>query len=311
MRLLWAAATCLVLGASMLAQCAAAGTLEVGPGKPYRLPSQAIAAAGDGDRIVIGPGTYADCAVLHLNNVVIEGSDRRGGTVLAGKTCMDKAILIAIGNNITVRNLTLARAHSADFNGAGIRDQSRSLTVDGVRFLDNEDGILTSNSADATLVVRNSEFLRNGSCRTACAHGIYAGRIAMLRVEHSRFLETREGHHIKSRAARTEVIGCDIADGPRGTASYLIDIPNGGAVMLRGNTMEKGPQTGNQTAAIMIGAEGVSLATPAIVVADNRFRNDGTVRTTFVENRTGTPAQLSNNRLTGPVDPLKGPGTVR
>src|SRR5271166_737797 len=86
-------ALCLMLGACTLAEPAAPRTLEVGPGKPYRLPSQAVTAASDGDRIVIAPGTYADCAVVRQKNLVIEGSDRDGGAVLAGKTCMGKAIL--------------------------------------------------------------------------------------------------------------------------------------------------------------------------------------------------------------------------
>jgi hypothetical protein len=56
-------------------------------------------------------------------------------------------------------------------------------------------------------------------------------------VKNSHFVESREGHHIKSRAQRTEVIGNDIQDGPRGTASYLVDIPEGGSLVIEGNTL--------------------------------------------------------------------------
>ena len=38
---------------------------------------------------------------------------------------------------------------------------------------------------------------------------------------------------------RTEVINCDIEDGPAGTSSYLVEIPNGGTLILEGNKMQK------------------------------------------------------------------------
>lgn len=290
---------------------ARARTLEVGPGKPYRAPSAAAAAAADGDSILIAPGSYADCAVLRANDLTVAGSAPDGQAVLSGKICQGKAILVTTGSGITIRNLTLAGAQGPDGNGAGIRDESRLLTVERVHFTGNQDGILTGAPSDATLVVRDSAFLHNGACVHACAHGIYAGHIALLRVEHSRFFETWVAHHIKSRAARTEVTGCDIADGAQGTSSYLIDISNGGAVSVRGNTLEKGPRTSNQTAAIMIGAEGVTQPTPEITVENNNFRNDGQAQTIFVNNLTATAARLQGNRLAGPVVPLRGNGTVQ
>ena len=56
-----------------LALPAGARTLEVGPGKQFAQPSQAAAAAQDGDRVVIAPGQYFDCAVWRQNNLIIEG----------------------------------------------------------------------------------------------------------------------------------------------------------------------------------------------------------------------------------------------
>jgi hypothetical protein len=81
--------------------------------------------------------------------------------------------------------------------------------------------------------------------------------VDLLRVENSHFSNsnTRQGHSIKSRALSTEVIGCTITDGPDGTSSYLIEAPNGGALIVRGNSLEKGPKSENHKAAIAIGAE--------------------------------------------------------
>jgi hypothetical protein len=290
---------------------AIARVLEVGSGKTYKLPSEAVGVAEDGDHIRIAPGEYFDCAVIHANNVVIEGSDPAGTAVMTDKACQGKALLVTTGKGIVVRNLTLTRVRVPDGNGAGIRAEGASLTVEHVHFVNNQEGILTGAPEDATLVVTDSEFIRNGACNGACAHGIYAGHIALLRVERSRFFETHHAHHIKSRAARTEVSDCDISDGKQGNSSYLIEVPNGGSLVVRRNTLEKGPQTDNHTAAIIIGAEGVTQPTHEITVTGNTFRNDGGYPTIFVDNLTATEAQLKDNRLSGTVKPLQGDGSVQ
>lgn len=309
MRLIFSKSGFLAGGLMLLPLAVQARTLQVGPGQAYAQPSQAAAAAHDGDRVVIAPGQYFDCAVWRQDNLVIEGTSETG-TVITDKTCQGKALFVISGNDVTVRNLTLARARVPDGNGGGIRAEGPNLLVDHVRFLNNQDGILTADQPDGRLLVRGSEFTGNGACEGACAHGIYAGHLALLRVEGSVFRDTHHGHHIKSRASRTEVVGCDIADGPAGTASYLIDVPNGGALVVQGNRMEKGPQAENQSAAISIGEEGVDRPTPEILVEGNRFRNDGSYETTFVVNLTATPALLRGNRLSGPVKLLRGDGAT-
>jgi Right handed beta helix region len=309
--LAWAGLVTVVL-AGVAPACAAAATLRVGPHEPYKAPSAAAAAAKNGDHVEIDPGRYVDCAVWRANGLVIEGSGP--GVVIADKSCAGKGLFIIDGDNTTVRNLTLADARVRDLNGSGIRLEHGNLTVDGVTFIANEMGIL-GGFPGATVVVRNSDFIDNNKgghrCTNWCDHAVYIGAADLLRVEHSRFIGTRQGHSIKSRATRTEVIGCTITDGADGSSSYLIDAPNGGTLIVRDNTLEKGPRSENRTTAIAIGEEGMTQPTPRIVVADNSFRNDGDHETAFVWNRTDTPAQLSGNRVSGPVIPLVGPGSVR
>ncbi|HTT81616.1 MAG TPA: right-handed parallel beta-helix repeat-containing protein [Stellaceae bacterium] len=285
-------------------------TYNIGPGKAYTLPSQVANKVKDGDRVEIAPGTYFDCAIWRANDLIIEGTGP--GVVLTDKTCAGKGIMVIDGNNVTVRNLTLQRARVPDRNGAGIREEGRDLTVDGVKFINDEDGILANPSPQSTIIVRNSDFERNGldRCVTWCSHGIYINAAKLLRVEHSRFYETRQGHSIKSRAAHTEVIDCDIEDGPNGTSSYLIDVPNGGSLLVRGNTLEKGPKAENHITAIAIGEEGVTHPTDQILVENNTFRNDGSYPTALLWNVTATPAILKGNKLIGRITPLKGDGRV-
>lgn len=291
-----------------LAQPAVARTLEVGPGKQYAQPSQAIAAAQDGDRIVIANGSYFDCAVVGQSDLTIEGTSQ-DGTVMTDKTCQGKALLVLRGDRITVRNLTLTRARVPDGNGAGIRAEGNGLLVDHVSFINNQEGILAANQPTGTITVRDSTFLRNGACDQSCAHGVYVNQLALLRVEHSTFGETKRTHDVKSRALRTEVVGCNFYDGPTGTGSYAIDIPNGGSVVVTGNQFEKGPKAENHTAVIMIGEEGITQPTREITIENNTVRADGSYPTVFVYNGTATEAQLRGNHLSGRIQPLHGDGS--
>ncbi len=298
-----------VLLAGPFSGMARAAVLEVGPGRTFDKPSAAIARAHDGETVRVAAGTYIDCASIRQNCFTIESAG--GEVVMKDKTCAGKAILVIDGNKVTVRGLTLENAKVPDKNGAGIRAEGGELLVDNTTFLNNENGLMSANEAGISIRVVNSTFIGNGACQPNCAHGIYAGHIKFLRVEGSRFFDQHEGHHIKSRAERTEVVGCDIQDGPAGNSSYLIDIPNGGSVLIEKNKLSKGRMTSNGGTAISIGAEGDINASGPIVVRDNNFVNQQDRSTVFVRDFAATSAQLSGNVLAGAVTPLAGPGTVR
>ena len=308
-RLFASAAALAIMGAASLP--AAARTLMVGKDQEFKMPSAAVSAAKAGDTVHITPGQYFDCATIGQNNLTIEGDGPT--SIMTDKACGGKALLVIDGTDVTVRNLTLQRVRVPDGNGAGIRAEGGNLTIDGVHFINNQDGILSSELPDATMRIVNSEFIHNGSCTSSggCAHAIYVGPLKLLHVEHTRIYDTREGHGIKSKAARTEIIDSSIEDGPDGTSSYLIDIPSGGSLVVTGNTLEKGPNCTNHGTAIVIGEEGVTQPTDEIVIRDNKFTNDfTTAQTVFVRNLTATEAQLTGNKLTGKVRPLEGDGST-
>jgi hypothetical protein len=307
----WCWHTAIAFGAAMLCTLPACGReLAVGPARLLKMPNQAATVAADGDIVRIDPGTYADCAIWRASRLVIEGT--APGVVLAGKTCAGKAIFVTVGADITIRGITFADATVQARNGAGIRAEGANLTVDHSRFVNNENGILAGGGPNSVLRITDSEFVGNGACIDACAHGVYAGApIFLLDIERCVFLATKIAHHIKSRARNTIILDSRIEDGPTGTSSYLIDIPNGGNVLIKGNTMEKGPRTSNPSAAISIGAEGVKNLTDSLIVRDNIFRSDLPVRTIFVRNSTLVPVELSGNTINGDVEPLitlDGPG---
>lgn len=281
----------------------------VGPQAPFHLPSQAARVAKPGDVVSIAPGTYHDCTVWRASRLTIEGQD----AVITGKVCSRKALFVIRGRKVTVRGIRFVGAASPDGNGAGIRAEAGGLKVEDCSFVDNQDGLLAGTIPGATIEVRNSSFEGNGACLPGmgCAHGIYVGHIAQLRVEQSRFFATKVGHHIKSRALETDIIDNRIEDGPQGTASYLVDLPVGGSLELRGNTMEKGPLSGHFEAAVSIGEEGLQVPVRQLRITDNHFTDDG-YPTVFVRNLTPVAAELSGNVLKGgDVTALSGKGSVR
>lgn len=287
--------------------------IEVGPTRAVTTIDQAAKLAKDNSIIFIDPGVYEQCAIWKQNNLSIHGlSDSSGQVVFQDKTCGGKAIFVIRGRNVTVSNITFKNARVPHRNGAGIRAEGNGLTVKNSAFINNENGILTINRDGGKLTVEGSYFERNGASKTGQTHGIYTGQWSEVVIRDSTFLLTHIGHHVKSRAQLTIIERSKFTDGLDGTASYHIDIPFGGDVVIRNNIFQKGPKTDNRTAAIALGFEGVKNDTRSLVIENNAFRSDVGRQTAFVANRTQTPAQLKGNDMTGDAaDQLKGPGTVQ
>ena len=111
--------------------------------------------------------------------------------------------------------------------------------MENAQFDGNQMGILTHNKRVPKLFVSNSRFERNGACEKFCGHAIYARYIAELRVQGSTFANHAFGHHIKSRALTNRIVGNRISDGPVGTASYAINLPNSGTADIRYDVIQK------------------------------------------------------------------------
>jgi hypothetical protein len=284
--------------------------LSVGPGETYPTPSAAAADARDGDTVLIRPGLYRDCAIWRADRLTLEGLGQDGDVRITGSSCENKGLWVIKGQATVVRNVTLFGATSSWRNGAGIRQEGTDLLVEHSRFLDNENGILAGADESSSITIRDSRFERNGKCEPDCAHGIYAGRIGWLSVERSIFRDQRIGHHIKSRALVTEVSDSVIEDGALGTASYLINLPNGGSALIRGNRLQKGPRSDNPQVAIAIGEEGATNPGSVYLIQRNSFVSDLPEPTLFTRNRSPIPALLAGNAIEGKVRLLEGPGRV-
>ncbi|TVR83912.1 MAG: tandem-95 repeat protein, partial [Rhodospirillales bacterium] len=203
--------------------------------------SEALATANDGDTITILPGVWREATTITANDITIEGE----GAHLKDATTGGKATLVIQGNNTTIRGLEVSGMSVSDGNGAAIRQEGKNLTLDGVYFHDGQQGILANNGT-GTILIENSTFERLG--HGGRAHGIYVNKIAELIIRDSQFLSSKgQGHEIKSRAAKTTIENSVVAS-LDGNDSRLIDIPNGGEIVIRNNVLQMGPNTANNDA---------------------------------------------------------------
>src|SRR6185437_8328884 len=216
--------------------------LHVGPSRDIRTIKDAASQAKDGDMIEIDAGNYTgDVAIWSANNLTIRGVGGRPHLNADGEAAEGKAIFVTKGKNIRVENIEFSGAKVGDNNGAGIRAEGANLTVFNCYFHDNQEGILTSEDPTSDIIIDSSAFVHNGT-QSGQTHGIYIGHIHTLYVRGSVFQGTTIGHHIKTRADNDYILYNRILDFAEGTASYSIDMSNGGRGYIIGNVIEKGPK---------------------------------------------------------------------
>ncbi len=232
-----------------------AATLRVGPGEVYARIAQAAQAARDGDTVEIAEGEYrGDVAVWMQKRLAIRGLGAGAVLVADGRSAEGKAIWVIRDGDFSIDNIEFRGARVADRNGAGIRFERGRLRVTNCRFHDNQTGILTSNFADAELIVEDSEFSHAPNDDRLLPHLLYAGRIARLSVTGSYFHHGYRGHLLKSRARDNHILYNRLDDGADGRASYELEFPNGGTAVVVGNVIGQGRNTGNATL-VSYGAE--------------------------------------------------------
>ncbi|HTW70775.1 MAG TPA: Hint domain-containing protein [Acetobacteraceae bacterium] len=289
-------------------------TLTVGPGEQYSSLSAAVAAAQNGDTIDVQAGTYTNDFPQTIDiNLTIEGVGGLASFVATEPPPNEKGILL-IGNgsdspDVTLENLefsgvTISAGEGG--NGAGVRYQSGDLTIDHSYFHNNQDGLLANADTLGAITITDSEFANNGTTN-GLTHNIYVTEVGTFSISASYITAANTGNEIQSRALVNNIIDNDIIDGPTATASYSINLPDGGDDIISGNTIEQGPNSGNPD---FIGFSEDSSIYPntTLSITDNVFIDDrhesddlaiynlGTVVPSFTDNSVYglTSSQISN-----------------
>lgn len=285
-----------------------ARVLRVGPRRALRTPSAASAVARDGDTILIDAGTYpGDVATWRADDLTLRAADGRVRLPARGNHAQGKAIWVIAGDRTRVEGIEFSGARVPDRNGAGIRQEGTGLTVTRSVFRGNENGILAGANPGSDIVIRNSQFI-GGGAGDGYSHNLYIGHVRSLTVTGSLFASASVGHEVKSRAARTTLRGNLITDRDA-TASYSVDLPNGGAALIAGNVIVQGPRSENP-ALISYGAEGLTHGQRRLWVVNNTLVNRRTSGT-FVVVAPGARAELLNNLLVGPGTLVSGSSRSR
>ena len=291
----------------------ALSVLLVGPGQPYQVPSQAAANAHDGDTVKIAAGTYkGDVAIWRANNLTIMGVNGRAvidetGFAIANR----KGIWVISGNNTTVKNIEFTGARDAsgrDKNWAGIRQEGATLNVSNCSFHDNDNGLLTGANPNSDITIKQSEFASNGA-GDGYSHNMYIGQVRSFTLAYCSSHDARIGHLVKSRAATNKILYNSLMDGPDGTASLEVDLPNGGRSYLIGNVIVQGPRTAN-SAIISYAEEGASNLHQELYVVNNTIVNNRGSGTFVAIAGQPTDARLINNIFAGGGAVLSGPATA-
>ncbi|MDB1124943.1 right-handed parallel beta-helix repeat-containing protein [Vibrio algarum] len=193
----------------------------------------------DGSTVYLGPGIYTNGLEIKHNNVVLSGGKE---THFVNAAIEGKAAIITSGDNITIENIECSEIRVSSNNGSCIRHEGENLTVVGVYFHDSQQGILEA-SNDGRLVIQHSRFERLGF--KGRAHGIYTNGAELL-VEDSTFSSTvSQGHSIKSRSKKNTIRNTLISSG-NGDDSRLIDIPNGGVLIIENSILHQSKTTKNR-----------------------------------------------------------------
>ena len=299
------AGAALLAFSSLSSAGADAATLTVGPGASYATIGAAVAASQDGDTISVQPGTYTnDFAEISTNITLQPSGSGRVHMKAVGQIPNGKGILIT-DTDVTITGFTFSGASISAANGgngAGVRYQGGNLVLTDCYFYGNQDGLLSNPDPTGSITINASEFYHNGvatGSSSGYTHNLYVGQIATLDIENSYFHDAVVGHEIKSRALSTVVNGTRIVESPTGTASYSIDLPNGGTVSIINDQIQQGQMSENPVM-ISYGEEGGVYAGSSLSVQNSVISNLlVSPSATGVANASPELAQVIGNQIWG------------
>jgi hypothetical protein len=257
----------------------------------------AIDSAAPGDTIDVAAGNYKNQFLNITKSLTIEaigGAAHLPATIDAPN---GKAIITEGQPGITVNisGFDVSGAIVGDNNGAAIRYEGGTLNLSNVDLHNNQEGLLGAADSNGAISIDHSEIDHNGE-GSGSTHNLYIGAIARFSLSNSYVHDAVVGHEIKSRAATTIIQNNRVFDN-NSSASYSIDLPNGGNASISGNLIEQGANTQNPFI-VAYGEEGTTGSGASVAITGNTIVNDDPSGRGIL-NTSGTPIALSGNRVFG------------
>lgn len=278
---------------------------QVGPGRPYTVPSAVAGLVADGDTVEIDAGLYTgNVAKWFANNLLLRSVGNGYAHLDAGgNNAEGKAIWVIKGADCTVEGIEFSGCKVPDHNGAGIRQEGKNLTLRNCYFHHNEMGILTSNDGVSDFYFESCEFASNGY-GDGYSHNIYVGAVHSLTMYYCYSHDSHTGHLVKSRA-RFNNLYYNRFTGETGDGSYEVDMPNGGLAILVGNIIEQCP-TSQNGGIISFALENQNNPEQQIILSHNTIVNDRFDGRFVQFSNATTLVKMVNNLFLGPGTLLQG-----
>lgn len=178
-------------------------TLHVAPGSALPTVGAALAAARDGDRIVVGRGLYREPTIVVDKRVTIEG-DGSGAAVLDGER--QRPILVVHADSVTIRNLVFR-----DVGTSYVEDRAaiRVAQATGCRIEHNrlENAFFGIYLAAVTYcTVADNEIHGAASTETSAGNGIHIWSSNHVTIERNHVSGHRDGIYFEF-VTRSQVLG--------------------------------------------------------------------------------------------------------
>jgi hypothetical protein len=271
--------------------------IRVGPTRQYTAPCAVTGIVQPGDTIEIDAAEYVeDVCAWDTDNLTLRGVGGYAHLNANGTGAQGKGIWVIKGDDNVIESIEFSNAAVNDRNGAGIRQEGTNLTVRHCYFHDNENGILTGDDDQSEILIEYSIFEHNGY-GDGQTHNMYINHVKMFTLRHCWTHHAVIGHDVKSRAYENHILYNRIVDQGDGTASYQIDLPNGGLSFVIGNVIQQGPNTDNSSI-ISYGREGLSNPSSELYLINNTIVNDRHT-CTFVNFQGGSTVTSINNLFIG------------
>jgi hypothetical protein len=276
-------------------------TLTVGPGEQYSTIQAAVAASGNSDVIEVEAGTYTNNFVTITHNITLEAVGGGMVNMVETKPPPNLKGMITIGNATSAPNVTIT-----GFEISGV----------SIPAADGGNGAAIRYQS-GNLKLNDDWFHNNQDGLLATPFVTGAGSIT-----------------IKSHAENNTIENNRIFDN-NSTASYSIDLPNGGDDTVSGNIIEKGLRSATDKMILFleapgsdqpaVGSDNEHWANSSLQVSDNTFVNDKTtsgVTAVWNDDTIPAPVTVSDNSfwnvnlatavlgpasLSGSVDPATPP----